>query len=189
MRDRKKLLVALSAKILNILRVKGRASRTHITEIVLEGAHVSGDELKNVQRRVYDAVNVLEALEVLRKDGDWLRYCASPWQGVREQRKGKMQTKRTLLRETFEHYVALRRLIQRNQVCNSTQPGLFLPMLLVRTQSPVSLTVSHTTVCLKAAAPWTLHNDTQQLASLRLHQVSAKDLDLPSDLLSLLQDH
>ena len=185
MRDRKKLLVGLSAKILSTLRAKGRATRARITETVLEGAHVSGEELKNVQRRVYDAVNVLEALEVLRKEGDWLRLCAGPWLGGRR-RRGEVERKRVLLRETVGHYVALRRLIGRNQTTRMTPRELFLPMLLVSAQSPVSIAVSNRTVCLKAAAPWTLRNDTQQLASLHLHQVCAEDLDLPSDLLALI---
>lgn len=187
MRDRKKLLVEMSRKILSVLRSRGRASRARITEAVLEGEQVSGDELKNVQRRVYDAVNVLEALDVVRKDGGLLRYCASSIDCTLEQRRGKIQAKRRLLREAVSHYMAIQSLIRRNQALNLTPNPLFLPMILVKSQTAVSLTMSDRAVLLRAATPILVQNDTQLLASLRLHH--SPSVDLPTDLLALVQGH
>lgn len=183
MRDRKKLLVELTKKILRTLRSRGRASRSRLTDAVLEGARVTSDEMKNIQRRVYDAVNVLEALKLVQKDSDVIRYCPEEIDTSAGGKGKKIEAKRRFLRENLTQYLLLQRLIERNQSANSSS-HVHLPMVLVTSLNKVSVCESEHEVFLSSPSPLTLRNDTQLLTALHLDPVSLDSV--PADLLTVL---
>lgn len=60
----------LSKKVLEEVRKKGETTGTNIANQILEIYKERNMDLdfKNVQRRVYDALNVLSALDIITKD-------------------------------------------------------------------------------------------------------------------------
>lgn len=104
---------------------------------------------KNIRRRVYDALNVLMAMDIITKDKK-----AITWKGLpttahqdldmlereREFRKSEVERKREALRELLVQQVCFRNLVEHNQV-RETEAGkepehkIPLPFIVVNTHS------------------------------------------------------
>jgi hypothetical protein len=104
---------------------------------------------KNIRRRVYDALNVLMAMDIITKDKK-----AITWKGLpttahqdldmlereREFRRSEVERKREALRELLVQQVCFRNLVEHNQV-RETEAGkepehkIPLPFIVVNTHS------------------------------------------------------
>ena len=99
---------------------------------------------KNIRRRVYDALNVLMAMDIIQKDKK-----AISWRGLptsahadlemltreREFRAAQVAQKRQQLRELLIQQVCFRNLLQHNQATPPTERTIPLPFLVVNTDS------------------------------------------------------
>lgn len=82
-----------------------------------------GPEQRNLRRRVYDALNVLMAIDVIRKDRKEIRWVGFPEDMAHSARrlhtehvtvKRRLEEKRRALDELMQRYVCLKALVARN---------------------------------------------------------------------------
>jgi transcription factor Dp-1 len=108
---------------------------------------------KNIRRRVYDAINVLMALDIIAKEKK-----AIMWKGFPQNRSGSTPVQRLLaeksnlahsverkaeaLAELIEQQKALKHVLQRNQAAGSaTGTALQLPFILVQAKPDATVEV------------------------------------------------
>ncbi|KAI3955897.1 hypothetical protein MKW98_006257 [Papaver atlanticum] len=134
-----------SIKVCEKVEAKGRTTYNDVA-----------DELKNLRRRVYDALNVLMAMDIITKDENkeiiW-RGLPRPGAGdeLKAERLGlrnRIANKAAHLQELEEQFAGLQNLIQRNdQLCCSgnaaaaTKGGVPLPFILVQTRPHATVEV------------------------------------------------
>ncbi|XP_062001117.1 transcription factor-like protein DPB isoform X1 [Rosa rugosa] len=111
---------------------------------------------KNIRRRVYDALNVLMAMDIISKDKKEIQWKGLPRTSLNDieelktERLGlgsRIEKKAVYLQELEEQYVGLQNLIQRNEqlYCSGDAPsgGVSLPFILVQEsismEPPISL--------------------------------------------------
>ncbi|XP_062001126.1 transcription factor-like protein DPB isoform X2 [Rosa rugosa] len=100
---------------------------------------------KNIRRRVYDALNVLMAMDIISKDKKEIQWKGLPRTSLNDieelktERLGlgsRIEKKAVYLQELEEQYVGLQNLIQRNEqlYCSGDAPsgGVSLPFILVQ---------------------------------------------------------
>jgi hypothetical protein len=81
-----KKLVFLSNKVLDHVRINNGATGTDIAQRILEvyaGLGIKMD-FKNVQRRVYDALNVLCALGIVKKEKNRIFFISLPEDSLKQ---------------------------------------------------------------------------------------------------------
>ncbi|KAI3950262.1 hypothetical protein MKW92_034131, partial [Papaver armeniacum] len=95
---------------------------------------------KNIWRRVYDALNVLMAMDIISKDKKYIHWKGLPRTTVHDSNvfglRSSIEKKDAYLQELEEQFVGLQNLIQRNRfMCfgNVITGGVSLPFILVRT--------------------------------------------------------
>lgn len=109
-------LKTLSGKVYSLLRNKGACSYKDVADCLLMEKNcgdVRDMEEKNVRRRVYDAINVLLAAEMLVKVGKNVKVARN--MRKKSAKEVKIEGKMEDLRELVEKYRNLQALIQRNQ--------------------------------------------------------------------------
>ena len=88
------------------------------------GANSEKYDHKNIRRRVYDALNVLMAIDIIRKDKKEIRWLGLPSGASQDVKileaekaalEKRVSEKRRVLSELVQRHVALRALISRNQ--------------------------------------------------------------------------
>ncbi|CAM8959940.1 unnamed protein product [Rhodiola kirilowii] len=144
-----------SMKVCEKVESKGRTTYNEVAdELVAEFADpaisLAPDQQqydeKNIRRRVYDALNVLMAMDIISKDKKEIQWKGLPRttlndvEELRAQRmalRNRIEKKEAYLQELEEQYVGLQNLIQRNQqLCsseNAPSQGVQLPFILVQT--------------------------------------------------------
>ena len=100
---------------------------------------------KNIRRRVYDALNVLMAMNIISKDKKEIRWHGLPTNAVqecydlereKEERLKRIEVKKKQLRELLIQHIAFKNLVERNK-CFVQQPSrnaiITLPFIIVNT--------------------------------------------------------
>ncbi|XP_025798098.1 transcription factor-like protein DPB isoform X2 [Panicum hallii] len=109
---------------------------------------------KNIRRRVYDALNVLMAMDIISKDKKEIQWKGLPRTSISDIEelktelvglKGRIEKKSAYLQELQDQYVGLQNLIQRNEQLygsgNTPSGGVALPFILVQTRPHATVEV------------------------------------------------
>ncbi|KAL2480764.1 Transcription factor-like protein DPB [Abeliophyllum distichum] len=153
-----------SMKVCEKVESKGRTTYNEVAdELVAEFADPNNgvaspdqqqyDE-KNIRRRVYDALNVLMAMDIISKDKKEIQWKGLPRSSLNDieelksERLGlrnRIEKKSAYLEELEEQYVGLQNLIQRNEQLygsgNVPTGGVALPFILVQTRPHATVEV------------------------------------------------
>ena len=162
---------------------------------------------KNIRRRVYDALNVLMAMDIITKDKK-----AITWKGLptaahqdismlereREFRQAEVLRKREALRELLVQQVCFRNLVAHNQarvVDDKNDHKIPLPFIVVNTSSSavIQCTMSRglTDVMIDFSMPFEINDDNTILKRLGMHNTDLQSLRewVPDEnILSYLED-
>ncbi|CAB3231092.1 unnamed protein product [Arctia plantaginis] len=145
-----------SMKVCEKVRNKGFTSYNEVAdELVLEfaaGMHGSADsqqyDQKNIRRRVYDALNVLMAMNIISKEKKEIRWLGLPTNSVQEctalekekqLKLEQIQKKTQQLQELILQHISFKSLIERNKeaeskgVKPSPSSAIHLPFIVVNT--------------------------------------------------------
>uniref|UniRef100_A0ACD5WH55 Uncharacterized protein n=1 Tax=Avena sativa TaxID=4498 RepID=A0ACD5WH55_AVESA len=109
---------------------------------------------KNIRRRVYDALNVLMAMEIISKDKKEIQWKGLPRTSVNDIEelqielvglKGRIEKKRAYLQELQDQYAGMQNLIIRNEQLygsgNTPSGGVALPFILIQTRPHATVEV------------------------------------------------
>ncbi|XP_020264070.1 transcription factor-like protein DPB isoform X2 [Asparagus officinalis] len=161
---------------------------------------------KNIRRRVYDAFNVLIAINVIAKDKKEIRWIGSPITKTEQVKHleeahvnmmSRIQTKTNYLRELERQLVDLQNLMLRNQQLhqsgNVASEGIHLPFVLVRAhrKATVEIEISEDAqlVHFDFNDPYSLYNEQAILKMMRCpHVVEPEQTYRNSSIESLIND-
>ncbi|XP_074315763.1 transcription factor-like protein DPB [Silene latifolia] len=152
-----------SMKVCEKVESKGTTTYNEVAdELVAEYADASidletneqGDDEKNIRRRVYDALNVLTAMDIISKDKKEIQWKGLPCTSLNDIEKLKteriglrkrIEKKRAYLQELEEQFTGYQNVIQRNQqqYKNGNPPcgGVALPFILIQTRPNATVEV------------------------------------------------
>ncbi|KAI3852702.1 hypothetical protein MKW92_053840 [Papaver armeniacum] len=192
-----------SIKVCEKVKAKGRTTYNEVAdELVAEFSTTTPDnphnfEEKNIRRRVYDALNVLMAMDIISKDENKeIIWRGLPGAGAGEELKAqrlglrnRIANKAAHLQELEEQFAGLKNLIQRNeQLCCSgnaaaTPGGVQLPFILVQTRphATVEVEISEDMQLVHFdfnKTPFELHDDCFVLKSMGFCDSSPKKNDV-----------
>lgn len=141
---------------------------------------------KNIRRRIYDALNVLMAMEIISKDKKEIHWRGIPSIDVEDiellkaehtQVKGRIEKKKAHLRELEEQVVGIQNLIERNESLfrsagSVPANGVALPFILVQTRphAVVEVEISEDMQLVHFdfnSTPFKLHDDAFVLKAMR----------------------
>lgn len=140
---------------------------------------------KNIRRRVYDALNVLMAMDIISKDKKEIQWKGLPRTSLNDieelktERLGlrsRIEKKAIYLQELEEQYVGLQNLVQRNEqlYCSGDAPsgGVSLPFILVQTRphATVEVEISEDMQLVHFdfnSTPFELHDDNYVLKAMK----------------------
>lgn len=147
-----------SMKVCEKVQKKGTTSYNEVAdELVAEFTHASSlmpadsqvYDQKNIRRRVYDALNVLMAMNIISKEKKEIRWIGLPTNSAQEcrnlelekqKRLERIQQKRAQLEELILQQIAFKNLVQRNQANEASShtappPGsvIQLPFIILNT--------------------------------------------------------
>ncbi|KRZ54651.1 Transcription factor Dp-1 [Trichinella nativa] len=196
--DRSKGLRHFSTKVCEKVREKGVTNYNEVADELVQEYFESLPnppssqeqqiyDQKNIRRRVYDALNVLMAMNIISKEKKEIRWIGLPTSSLQEckrledekaRRAERIRDKREELYELMTQLVAVQSLIKRNR--EMERQGLLdpnlkllpLPFLLVRTNSDsvvnVSISNDRTQWLFNFNRPFQLEPDVEFLKSLGL---------------------
>uniref|UniRef100_A0A671RLR9 Transcription factor n=1 Tax=Sinocyclocheilus anshuiensis TaxID=1608454 RepID=A0A671RLR9_9TELE len=147
-----------SMKVCEKVQKKGTTSYNEVAdELVAEFTHASSlmptdsqvYDQKNIRRRVYDALNVLMAMNIISKEKKEIRWIGLPTNSAQEcrnlelekqKRLERIRQKRAQLEELILQQIAFKNLVQRNQASEASSqstppPGsvIQLPFIILNT--------------------------------------------------------
>uniref|UniRef100_A0A3P9A8G1 Transcription factor n=1 Tax=Esox lucius TaxID=8010 RepID=A0A3P9A8G1_ESOLU len=146
-----------SMKVCEKVQKKGTTSYNEVAdELVAEFTHSgnamateSGYDQKNIRRRVYDALNVLMAMNIISKEKKEIRWIGLPTNSAQEcqnledekqKRLERIRQKRAQLEELIVQQIAFKNLVQRNKASEASSqapppPGsvIQLPFIILNT--------------------------------------------------------
>uniref|UniRef100_A0A803L8F7 Transcription factor-like protein DPB n=1 Tax=Chenopodium quinoa TaxID=63459 RepID=A0A803L8F7_CHEQI len=152
-----------------------------------------GYDEKNIRRRVYDALNVLMAMDIISKDKKEIQWRGLPRTSLNDieelktERVGlrnRIEKKAAYLRELEEQFVGYQNLIQRNQQLfgdgNAPTGGVALPFILVQTRpnATVEVEISEDMQLVHFdfnSTPFELHDDNYVLKQMNVSNKSLFD--------------
>ena len=197
--ERNKKLINLSRHVLEKVQSSRVTTGNQIAkEIISELSDAVYDvDFKNIQRRVYDALNVLHAMEVITKVRNEIRYKGiadgreiSQLSSQISQQSSNVEAKRKVLAESLMHYIALHRLIRKNQASPS-KTHVPMPCVLVKSEGPISMHFNpDNSLLLTSSMPLLVNNDVHLLAKMKMHEFSAEELseDFPTEPILLISN-
>ncbi|KAI7998876.1 Transcription factor-like protein DPB [Camellia lanceoleosa] len=186
---------------------KGKTTYSEVAdEIIAEftatnnNSAVSLDEFdeKNIRRRVYDALNVLMAMDIIIKDKKEIRWKGLHSANVKDMEEikalrvkamNRIEKKAAYLKELEEQIAGLQNLMLRNQQLlksgNAPFGGFSLPFIVVRTNphATVEIEISEDMQLVHLdfnSTPFSLHDDAYILKLLRLYQLPESTRISPS---------
>lgn len=185
-----------SMKVCEKVESKGRTTYNEVAdELVAEFADpgnslASPDQQqydeKNIRRRVYDALNVLMAMDIISKDKKEIQWKGLPRTSLNDVEELKaerlalqtrIEKKAAYLEELEEQYVGLQNLIRRNEQLygsgNAPSGGVALPFILVQTRphATVEVEISEDMQLVHFdfnSTPFELHDDNYVLRAMKL---------------------
>jgi len=135
-----------SAKVCAKVEEKGSTTYNEVADDLVReiGLEMGKFDHKNIRRRVYDALNVLMAIDIIRKDKKEIRWLGLPNETADDLRtleaekaalQQRIAEKSRSLREILRRCIALRNLIDRNAIADTPSTGvtdrLGLPFILI----------------------------------------------------------
>ncbi|XP_022743195.1 transcription factor-like protein DPB [Durio zibethinus] len=184
-----------SMKVCEKVESKGRTTYNEVAdELVAEfadpGSSVASPDQqqydeKNIRRRVYDALNVLMAMDIISKDKKEIQWKGLPRtslsdiEELKTERLGlrnRIEKKAAYLHELEEQFVGLQNLIQRNEQLyssgNAPSGGVALPFILVQTRphATVEVEISEDMQLVHFdfnSTPFELHDDNYVLKAMK----------------------
>ncbi|XVF07852.1 hypothetical protein REPUB_Repub06bG0175400 [Reevesia pubescens] len=184
-----------SMKVCEKVESKGRTTYNEVAdELVAEfadpGSSVASPDQqqydeKNIRRRVYDALNVLMAMDIISKDKKEIQWKGLPRtslsdiEELKTERLGlrnRIEKKAAYLHELEEQFVGLQNLIQRNEQLyssgNDPNGGVALPFILVQTRphATVEVEISEDMQLVHFdfnSTPFELHDDNYVLKAMK----------------------
>ncbi|KAJ0412827.1 hypothetical protein ATCC90586_002457 [Pythium insidiosum] len=162
---------------------------------------------KNIRRRVYDALNVLMALDIISKERKEIRWRGLPTNlqhdaemliAERNERVKSVEQKKQHLQDLLVQQVAMKNLLKRNakRRKESTSDALrdegriFLPFIVVNTSKDTviqcEMSEDRQDIFFNFSNPFEINDDTEILRRLELHKCSRDELKhiVPEKLLS-----
>lgn len=200
-------LRSCAKEVCDKVREKGRTTYTEVAnEIVTETVSQTGDfDEKNIRRRVYDALNVLMALNIVHKEKNKERTIS--WVGLptsnashdkthfhseKNSLQRKIRQKEAVLRELLLQHVAFKRLVSRNKSSISNQSqSVALPFICISTgrdtEIDCSISEDQSEYHLKFNNKFELYDDIEVLGRLGLTDPNGAEELLPTKLRHFLQ--
>ncbi|OMO73642.1 hypothetical protein COLO4_26959 [Corchorus olitorius] len=213
-----------SMKVCEKVESKGRTTYNEVAdELVAEFADPSNSvaspdqqqyDEKNIRRRVYDALNVLMAMDIISKDKKEIQWKGLPRTSLNDIEelkaerlalRNRIDKKAAYLQELEEQFVGLQNLIQRNEQLyssgNAPNGGVALPFILVQTRphATVEVEISEDMQLVHFdfnSTPFELHDDNYVLKAMKFcdrpqsdemaHNISA-DGEGPSSMPAMYQ--
>ncbi|KAF5181778.1 Transcription factor-like protein [Thalictrum thalictroides] len=194
--DKGRGLRQFSMRVCEKVQSKGRTNYNEVAdELVAEFSdpsinvtipHQQQDDEKNIRRRVYDAINVLMAMDIISKDRKEIQWKGLPHvsQNDIEELKAegvavrsRIEKKAAYLQELEEQYIGLQNLIQRNEQLYGSgiapTGGVALPFILVQTRphATVEVEISEDMQMVHFdfnSTPFELNDDNYVLKAMRL---------------------
>ncbi|PIN10201.1 E2F-like protein [Handroanthus impetiginosus] len=201
-----------SMKVCEKVESKGRTTYNEVAdELVAEFADPNNNlaspdqqqyDEKNIRRRVYDALNVLMAMDIISKDKKEIQWKGLPRTSLNDieelktERLGlrsRIEKKAAYLEELEEQYIGLQNLIQRNEQIygsvNAPSGGVALPFILVQTRphATVEVEISEDMQLVHFdfnSTPFELHDDNYVLKAMKFcgkTQVDGAMQNIPAD--------
>ncbi|KAH8304552.1 hypothetical protein KR059_012015 [Drosophila kikkawai] len=153
-----------SMKVCEKVEEKGKTTYNEVaddlvSEEMKNNAYDNNCDQKNIRRRVYDALNVLMAINVISKDKKEIRWIGLPansaevFLAVEEEncrRRERIKQKHEMLREMVMQHVAFKGLVERNKrnesqgVVPSPNASIQLPFIIVNTHKSTKINCSVT---------------------------------------------
>ncbi|KAK6151340.1 hypothetical protein DH2020_013975 [Rehmannia glutinosa] len=189
-----------SMKVCEKVESKGRTTYNEVAdELVAEFADPNNSlsspdqqqyDEKNIRRRVYDALNVLMAMDIISKDKKEIQWRGLPRtslddiEELKTERLGlrnRIEKKAAYLEELEEQYVGLQNLMQRNKQLygsgNTPSGGVALPFILVQTRphATVEVEISEDMQLVHFdfnSTPFELHDDNYVLKAMKFGEKS-----------------
>nr|GLL36673.1 transcription factor-like protein DPB [Ipomoea trifida] len=184
-----------SMKVCEKVESKGRTTYNEVAdELVAEfsdpnNSFASPDQQqydeKNIRRRVYDALNVLMAMDIISKDKKEIQWKGLPRASVNDVEelkteslglRNRIEKKAAYLEELEEQYTGLQNLIKRNEQLyssgNTPSGGVALPFILVQTRphATVEVEISEDMQLVHFdfnSTPFELHDDNYVLKAMK----------------------
>ena len=197
LQDRNKKLINLSRQVLEHVRSTEKTTGNQIAKEIINGFSdkVVEADFKNIQRRVYDALNVLNALSIISKHRNEIKYRGlvdrndiTLLQNKINLRKAEIEEKRKQLGENLLQYIALHKLIRRNQ-SNAKTTFVELPCLVITGRQKATLQLSEESVLITSESPFKILSDCHVLAEMNLHKFSVAEISehFPQEIFDLLE--
>ncbi|XP_043646173.1 transcription factor Dp [Drosophila teissieri] len=153
-----------SMKVCEKVEEKGKTTYNEVaddlvSEEMKNNAYDNNCDQKNIRRRVYDALNVLMAINVISKDKKEIRWIGLPANSAEtflaleeenSQRRERIKQKNEMLREMIMQHVAFKGLVERNKrnesqgVVPSPNASIQLPFIIVNTHKSTKINCSVT---------------------------------------------
>ncbi|KAI8566924.1 hypothetical protein RHMOL_Rhmol02G0080200 [Rhododendron molle] len=202
------ILSSLVMLVCEKVESKGRTTYNEVAdELVAEFAEPSNSltspdkqqyDEKNIRRRVYDALNVLMAMDIISKDKKEIQWRGLPQtslsdiEELKAERLGlgnRIGKKAAYLQELEEQFVGLQNLIHRNEQLyssgNSPSGGVALPFILVQTRphATVEVEISEDMQLVHFdfnSTPFELHDDNYVLKAMKFCERPQGDAAAPN---------
>lgn len=202
-----------SMKVCRKVEEKGKTTYNEVAdELVREVmAERSADEPrgkydeKNIRRRVYDALNVLMAMDIISKEKKEIRWKGLPSNAHHDldmmKREGQfrekeVERKRESLRELLVQQVCFRNLVEHNRTAEQKDDEKIpLPFIVVNTHSTAviqcEMSPDRTDVMFDFSMPFEINDDNTILKRLGMNKATTPILQemLPPDMLEYCQQH
>ncbi|KAL7138354.1 hypothetical protein ABFS83_10G157400 [Erythranthe nasuta] len=184
-----------SMKVCEKVESKGRTTYNEVAdELVTEFADPNNNlaspdqqqyDEKNIRRRVYDALNVLMAMDIISKDKKEIQWKGLPRTSLNDIEelkndriglRSRIEKKAAYLDELEEQYIGLQNLLQRNKQLygsgNAPSGGVALPFILVQTRphATVEVEISEDMQLVHFdfnSTPFELHDDNYVLKAMK----------------------
>jgi len=160
---------------------------------------------KNIRRRVYDALNVLMAMDIISKHKKEIRWKGLPsnakhdldaLQNQRLKLLSSIQEKKAHLQELLLQQIAFKNLIARNSQCEdaSEETKIPLPFIIINTSNQTvircEMAEDRGDIFFNFSAPFEIHDDNEILKRLKLHHAPYEELPnlIPRQLIPYLPD-
>jgi len=138
---------------------------------------------KNIRRRVYDALNVLMAMDIITKEKKNIMWRGLPTNTEQEgarlkmdlsSRKERLEKKRFHLQELLTQQISFKNLVQRNSA-PTREPGdrIPLPFIIVNTHKETvidcEMAEDKQEIFFNFSAPFEIHDDNEIMKRMQLH--------------------
>lgn len=147
---------------------------------------------KNIRRRVYDALNVLMAMDIIAKEKKNITWRGLPTNAQQEadrlqmdadERQHRIEGKRLQLQELLTQQISFKHLLQRNRASANAAPEhsrVHLPFIIVNTSKQTvidcEMAEDKHDIFFNFSMPFEIHDDNEILKRMGLHNCQLADL-------------